>query len=139
MLFLMCLHTRITGAFNGFEYSSTVIQGCIFMNNTSPDGAGVSSKGLLSITDCSFKHNTAKSRGAAVNVGSQSNVTIVNTEFLGNTATSGAGVYTTGNLTVTQRSFDDHTVSVSGAAIYSAQGSITSFDSSLGLLERRIQ
>jgi predicted outer membrane repeat protein len=134
----MCLHTRITGAFNGFEYSSTVIQGCIFMNNTSPDGAGVSSKGLLSITDCSFNHNTAKSRGAAVNVGSQSNVTIVNTEFLGNTATSGAGVYTTGNLTVTQCSFDDHTVSVSGAAIYSAQGSITSFDSSLGLLERRI-
>jgi len=105
-------------------YASPTISNCIFSaNENKMDNGG----GLLnhtasspSISNCIFIGNKTSGYGGGVWFHTSSTGTVSNCTFTKNTASIGAGIYTTGitSLTLTNCTITDNTVSNRGAGIY---------------------
>jgi predicted outer membrane repeat protein len=118
------------GAVEGFENSYTNITNSSFRGNTAHDGAAVFSRGNGTLSDCSFTKQEAKSVGGCIKIARTGTVEVNRCEFVSNTATSGAAIYTSGALSINSSSFADHTASVSGT-VYGSKGSYVSINNSM--------
>jgi predicted outer membrane repeat protein len=122
-----------------------------FKNNTATRGGGLYCTSTSTVTDCNFVDNTATSAGGGLEHTGGSTLTIMNCEFsnnesinstgggiyapsgpvncstsqfIGNTATRGGGLYCTGISTVTDCNFVDNTATTStGGGLEHASGS----------------
>ena len=122
-----------------FSASASVTQGAL-NNLTITNGApALSSAGVVTVSQCTFKRNSTYSGGAILNAGT---LTVLNSTFSGNAATLyGAAIYSTGqdtsgtpvtaqNLTVSGSTFQGNTSATDGGAIYIGRASVGSIDSS---------
>ena len=96
------------------------IKNCIFINNTGRNGGAINNTGNLTISNSQFKNNTATSNGGAI----YNNGTLIindKSEFIKNTATTlGGAIYVgSGNVIVTENNFVSNRANY-GGAIYSS-------------------
>jgi hypothetical protein len=118
------------GAFYGFPRSVAVISNSTFIGNRANAGAALYTKSNVTVTDCIFDRQAAVTVGAAIEGSDGSFVSVSNTTFTHGTATSGAAIYSVNKLSVANCTFDNHTATVAGGAIYSAIGSDTTIQNS---------
>jgi predicted outer membrane repeat protein len=111
------------GAFYGFPRSVAVISNSTFIGNRANAGAALYTKSNVTVTDCIFDRQAAVTVGAAIDGADGSYVTVKDTTFTHGTATSGAAIYSVNKLSVANCTFDNHTATVAGGAIYSTIGS----------------
>ena len=70
------------------------IRNCLFEDNFAEDGGGVYAfDGIVDVLECDFESNGATSFGGAVYTGLQSDVTLINCRFAGNSAEAGSAIY----------------------------------------------
>lgn len=98
--------TNAAALFVDTDVTATVDQ-CIFQNNVADSSGGaIESWGTLSITNSSFLNNVATT-GSGGAIYSTGNLTISNSTFSGNVAGQfGSAIYTGGNYTVTSSTID---------------------------------
>jgi hypothetical protein len=118
------------GVLWGFVGSTTAIKNSTFSSNGANAGGAISANGILTVTDCSFDRHTAVTVGGVIQGAAGSYVTVSNSTFTHGTATSGAAIYSVNKLSVAHCTFDNHTATVAGGAIYSAIGSNTTIKNS---------
>ncbi len=84
------------------DESSPILVGCVFRNNIAEDAAGgiSCSYGRVTMTNCTLIGNSATS-GGGVYLGWASDSTLTNCTFIGNSATAGSGVYSYSSSTPT--------------------------------------
>lgn len=112
------------GALVVYASKGSFITGCHFSGNnagyTSGNGGAVYvQSGDATMTDCSFRDNVAGSQGGAIATYQFSNITISNTTFINNTASTGGGgaIYVTGsytNISLTSNTFSYNTAAGCG-------------------------
>ncbi len=123
-----------SGAAIHINANNSIIQDCIFMNNSvelaigSGFGGAISSIGNMTVINSYFESNDVygdvSSNGGAID--SYGNLNLVGSKFISNkvkgTQGNGAAVYCNGHLTVNDCSFEDNTLScwddTNGGAIY---------------------
>lgn len=91
-----------------FPGSGLLISGVTIADGNAPRGAGIENFGLLSVTGCAFIGNIAGSQGGAIfsSAGAGMSINISNSSFVGNSAPSGAAIFTADPMTL---SFDTFT------------------------------
>jgi predicted outer membrane repeat protein len=106
------------GVFFSGSFSLSVNQ-CIFTTNTARSGGAIYSPSSSSVTarNCTFSDNTASS-GGAINSSSSSSVTGTNCTFSDNTASFGAAIYSysSSSVTATNCTFSGNMASSNGGA-----------------------
>jgi predicted outer membrane repeat protein len=109
------------GGMGNFDYSSPMVSGCTFSNNTASvrGGALDISQSYPTILNCVFSGNSTGAHGGAIIVqGSNATTAIQNCSFIGNSASVGGGIYFNfSTATVTDCSFEANTAN-SGGALY---------------------
>ena len=108
---------------NQGEFSTPVIRGCRFINNTSGLGPAVcdSSQAYSFIENCSFVNNTASQMGGALFLSTEAGtVRIYNCTFSGNKAKGGLGgaIFGQVNLIIANCTFTGNSASVDGASVF---------------------
>jgi hypothetical protein len=88
-------------------------------------GIRIDRGGTLSVTDCTFDHNTTPAAGGAIVI-DQGSLTVTNTTFSSNSAFQGGGIWNGGgSLTVTNSTFSGNfTTGFGGGGIFNNQGSL---------------
>jgi hypothetical protein len=97
------------------------VSNCTFSGNSAPSGGGIDNMGTLSVTDCTFSGNSAGAFGGGIkNDGSLTVLTVTNSTFSGNYSPGdGGGIYTNGfAATVTDCTFSGNSASSGGGLYY---------------------
>jgi hypothetical protein len=103
---------------------------------TTVDGGGSGSvfvidSTIVTITDMTIQNGSATSGGGILTLGSAADLTLQNCEVVGNTASSGAGIFNTaGTVAITVNTIAGNTASYLGGGIYNSGEPIT-IDSSI--------
>jgi predicted outer membrane repeat protein len=118
------------GAVQFFTQSIGVVKNSTFISNRANAGAALYIETDVTVLNCSFDRQAAITVGAAIEGGRGSYVTVRDTSFTHGTATSGAAIYSVNKLSVVNCTFDNHTATVDGGAIFSAIGSNTTIQNS---------
>ncbi|MDB6071292.1 MAG: hypothetical protein JWL81_2463 [Verrucomicrobiales bacterium] len=93
---------------------------CVFRGNSAQNGGAVMSQGTsMTLSGCLFETNNANN-GGAVYANQLVPCEMVDSQFRGNTAISGGGVYNNFNGAIRRTSFSGNTASTSGGAMFSA-------------------
>lgn len=81
-------------------------------------GGGIYTRGFLRSVDSVFETNASGANGGGIFVTSTGNARVIESEFLGNTALMGAGIFNDGTLNVTDSIFSDNIAGLDGGAIF---------------------
>lgn len=87
------LSYNTTGTYGGALYatpnSDVLLQSCKVENNSAVTGGGIAFAGMLTLSDCEFKSNTASlSGGAIVTLAAATGFSALNVDFINNSATN---------------------------------------------------
>jgi hypothetical protein len=105
----------------------TVVDSSMFSGNTAGTGGGIYNAGMLMLSDSTLSGNASKnfSGGGGLYNGTSGVATIQNTEFIANRGQYGGGIANDGQLTVTDCTFSNNTVSMGTGGGISNTGMLT--------------
>ncbi len=110
---------RVFGVLSGVTVaidSLHIVDGSAFI------GGGISSGGVLTVSNSTFTNNSAGSHGGAIR--NQGTLTITNSTFSGNSAQQSGGIANEGTLTISNSTFFANSATVSGGSITN-EGTLT--------------
>ena len=93
---------------------------CSFQDNNAKYGGAIFTYGSCSINSCEFSRNHAENEGGAINNNFKSALTIINTEFSGNTALSAAAIFSASQCKITGSKFNKNIAKQMAGAIYNS-------------------
>jgi hypothetical protein len=100
------------------------ISGLTIANGNSGAGGGIYNTDTLTVTNSTFSGNTASSNGGGID--NDGTLTVTNSTFFGNTANIGGGLFINlGNQTVTNSTFSGNTANLGGGGIFDNMGPLS--------------
>lgn len=102
--------------------SFLTVNNSTFNNNNSNFGGVISNFGRVFLFECRFEDNRSTERGGVLITAKNSNVSIENNEFIGNSSMYGGAILSSGFIKLTDSRFINNSANAVGGAIYINEG-----------------
>lgn len=106
--------------------SAPIVEGCLFVNNRGPRGAGASidQRAAPRFVNCVFEGNQAEDEGGGLDIGAACRVSLINCTLINNTAREGAALASRGQTRIRNGILWNNESRKPRSSIYRASGSI---------------